>query len=142
MMKKHTLFLPILFILLLASCNDNPAWVGKSNPEQKANIIASETCKCIYEMLGKEPGIEIDMLMEEAKAQQKSANGGLLSETVALGASPMILKAMSIEEDFSIKFDECECMAPIQENLLNQGVTFDDMMTSLDKNCLLGAFYN
>ena len=139
-MKKYTFFVLMAATLMLAGCNSNPAWVGP-DPKEKADGLAAETCKCLYEMVGKEPGWNLDELMEAAKSAYK-ANKDNLQAAVFESDNPAVLKAMEGEEDFSMKMDDCECMKPVQDGLLEKGVAFEEMMERLDKKCLLGAFYN
>ncbi len=140
-MKYRVLLIVGFLFVLLSGCNDNPAWVGKSNSTDKAEIQAAETCKCLYEMLDKEVSIDRDLVVSEIKARMKTDKTKLPSVVLA-SKDPETSKALAIEEDFSMKMDDCECMKPVHENLLNQGVTFEDMMDKLDIGCLLGAFYN
>lgn len=139
-MKKHTYLLVMAAALLLAGCNGNPAWVG-GKPNGKAENLAAETCKCLHEMVGKEPGWNLEKLMEATQAIYK-AHKADLQAAVFESDNPEVLKAMEGEEDFSMKMDDCECMKPVQDGLLEQGVAFEEMMAKLDKQCLLGAFYN
>ncbi|MBL0015256.1 MAG: hypothetical protein IPP17_02165 [Bacteroidetes bacterium] len=139
-MKKYAFFLLIATTLLLAGCDSNPAWVGPK-PKEKADGLAAETCKCLYEMVGKEPGWNLDELMEATKSIYK-AHQTDLQAAIFESDNPAVLKAMEGEEDFSMKMDDCECMKPVQDGLLEKGVAFEEMMERLDKKCLLGAFYN
>jgi hypothetical protein len=139
-MKKRFYFLLLMTSLLCAACDRNPAWDG-SKPQDKADKLAEETCKCLYTMMDAEPGWELDLIMEEVKAIRKSTKGDL-QMAVLETENPAVLKALLGEEDFSLKMDDCECMEPVQDGLLEQGVAFETMMERLDKHCLLGAFYN
>lgn len=139
MKLRPFLFLPLL-ALLLTACNSNPAWSGP-NPTAKADVLAAETCKCLYEMGGEEASWDLDAIMKEVKAIRKKTKGDL-QMAILETENPQVLKALMGEEDFSMKMDDCECMKPIQDGLLEQGVSFEEMMARLDLNCLLGAFYN
>ncbi len=139
-MKKYAFFTLMAATLFLAGCNSNPAWVGP-DPKEKADGLAAETCKCLYEMVGKEPGWNLDELMEAAKSAYKT-NKDNLQAAVFESDNPAVLNAMEGEEDFSMKMDDCECMKPVQDGLLEKGVAFEEMMERVDKKCLLGAFYN
>lgn len=140
-MKNRALILIGFLFVLLSGCNDNPAWIGKSDTEDKAEIQAAVTCKCIYEMLEKESGIDRDLVFSEIKTKRKTDKTKLPSLVLA-SKDPETMKALAIEEEFSMKMDDCECMKPVHEDLLNQGVTFEEMMDKLHQGCLLGAFYN
>lgn len=130
----------LVLLLMLSACDSNPAWDGHK-PKEKAERLAAGTCKCLYEMAGKEPGWELSKIMDEVEAIHKKVKGNI--QMAVLGSSnPAIVKALEGEEDFSLKMDDCECMKPIQDGLLEQGVSFEAMMEQLDQHCLLGAFYN
>jgi hypothetical protein len=139
-MKTFALLSLVALVTLLAGCNRNPAWDG-SKTEDKADRLAAETCKCLYEMAGQEPGWDLDGIMREIKSLRK-AGGRNLQNALLKSDNPVIQKALAAEEDFSLKMDDCECMKPVQDGLLDQGVSFDAMMTRLNAHCLLGAFFN
>jgi hypothetical protein len=139
-MKKFALLSIVAVVTLMAGCNRNPAWDG-SRIVDKADRFAAETCTCLYKMAGQEPGWNRDAIMREIKSLRKAGSRSLQS-AVLQSDNPEIQKAIAVEEDFSLKMDECECMKPVQDGLLDQGVSFDEMMTSLNTHCLLGAFYN
>ena len=139
MKLRHILFLAIS-ALLFSACDSNPAWDGPK-PTTKTDKLAAETCKCIYEMAGKEPGWDLPAILEAVQSIRKS-NKGDFHDAVMSSENPAILKAMEGEEDFSIQMDDCECMVPTQDGLLEQGVPFEEMMAKVDLHCLLGAFYN
>jgi len=139
-MKKRPYFLLLILALALTACDSNPAWDGPK-PKSKADKLASETCKCVYEMMGTEPGWKLDEIMTAVKAIRKKTKGDL-QMAVLESENPAIGTALDGEEDFSIKLDDCECMKPVQDGLLEQGVAFEEMMSKLDMHCLLGAFYN
>jgi hypothetical protein len=139
-MKKNAFFLLLAATLLLVGCDSNPAWVG-SKPTEKVDGLAAETCKCLHEMIGKEPGWNLDEIMEATKAIYKAKKPDLQA-AVFESDNPAVLKAMEGEEDFSMKMDDCDCMKPVQDGLLEKGVAFEEMMERLDKKCLLAAFYN
>ena len=141
---KRLRFLPLLLpvILLFAGCDSNPAWVGPSPKEgDKAGNIAAEACKCMYDMAGQEKDWDRTKLMEAIKAIRKNAPNEFLTAVIS-SDDPDISKAIQAEEEWSIKLDDCDCMKPVQDGLLEQGVAFEEMMEILDKQCLLGAFYN
>jgi hypothetical protein len=139
-MKQRVFLFLVLGSLLIVGCNKNPAWTGPE-PKDKADAFAFETCKCLHEMVGKQPGWDVEKLMDEVRSIQKKTKGNL-QNAVLESENPDILKALEGEEDFSMMIDDCECMKPIQDGLLEQGVPFETMMEKLDMNCLLGAFYN
>jgi hypothetical protein len=140
MKRHHHLVLFLLGCLFFAACDSNPAWVGPKG-EGKADKLAAETCKCLYEMVGSEAGWDRDAILEEVKKIRKGTKRNL-QDAVLESENPAVVKALSGEEDFSMKMDECECMEPVQDLLLEQGVAFEEMMGRLDQHCLLGAFYN
>ena len=108
-MKQYGFLLLAIFLLVLSGCNDNPAWLGKSTATNKAEIQAAETCKCVYAMLELESGIDRDALIGEIKAKMKAQNT-TLPPSLDDSKDPETLKLMAIEEDFSLKMDECDCM--------------------------------
>jgi hypothetical protein len=138
MKLRHFIGLACL-ALLFAACG-NPAWVGPK-PTSKVDKLASETCTCVYDMMGAEPGWNRDAILDAIKDLYK-ANKKNWHDDVRNYENPDIQAAFVTEEDFSMKMDDCDCMKPVQDALLEQGVSFDDMMASLDIHCLLGAFYN
>jgi hypothetical protein len=140
MKKRPYIILLLLACLLFAACDSNPAWVG-SKPKEKADKLAAETCKCLYDMVGSEAGWDRDAILEEVKKIRKGTKRNL-QEAVLESENPAVVKALSGEESFSMKMDECECMEPVQDGLLEQGVSFEEMMGRVDVYCLLGAFYN
>lgn len=139
-MKKRPYILILFACMFFAACNSNPAWEGP-NPKEKADKLAAETCKCLYAMMGEETGWDLDQIMEETEKIKRSTQRNL-QDAVLESENPAVLKALSGEEDFSIKMDDCDCMEPVQDGLLEQGVPFEEMMERLDRHCLLGAFYN
>jgi hypothetical protein len=139
-MKLRPLFFLFVLALLVSACDSNPAWDGPS-PTGKADKLAAETCKCLYTMVGEEAGWDRDAILEAVKAIRKKTKGDLQMEVLA-SEDASIQKALSGEEDFSLKMDECDCMKPVQDGLLEQGVSFEEMMAKVDLHCLLGAFYN
>jgi hypothetical protein len=139
MKLRPLIFLPLL-ALLVTACDSNPAWDGPK-PTAKADVLAADACKCLYQMIGEEPGWDLDAIMEEVKAIRKKTKGDL-QMAVLSSEHPKVIAALDGEEDFSIKMDDCECMQPVQDGLLEQGVAFEEMMARLDLHCLLGAFYN
>lgn len=140
-MKHCYLLLLLPTAFLVAACNRNPAWTSSTDASKKADVLAEETCKCVYEMMGQEPGWNRDHILEAVK-EIRSTNPRDLHAAVLESSHPEIMQALEDEEEFSLKLDDCECMEPVQDALLEQGVDFDAMMNSLDQNCLLGAFYN
>jgi hypothetical protein len=139
-MKTFRFLLMVCVAVLFASCNDNPAWDGHK-AASKAEAHAVQTCKCVYEMMEKEPGYDLPKIMEEVKALKKIVPNDL-QNAVLTAETPAIMKANQNEAAFSEKMDDCECMKPVNDLLLEQGVDFHDVMEQLDLHCLLGAFYN
>jgi hypothetical protein len=139
MKLRHFIFLAAT-ALVFTACNSNPAWDGPK-PNGKVDKLAAETCSCVYDMMGAESGWDLPAILEEIKSIRKKTTGDLQAAVMA-SENPAITKAMQGEEDFSIKLDDCECMKPVQDGLLEQGVAFEEMMAKLDMHCLLGAFYN
>lgn len=139
-MKLRHLALLLTLAIAVTACDSNPAWDGPK-PTDKTEKLAAETCKCLYTMAGSEAGWDRDAIMDAVKAIRKKATGDL-QMMVLSSDNAAIQKALAGEEDFSLKMDDCECMKPVQDGLLEQGVAFEDMMAKLDMHCLLGAFYN
>ncbi len=139
-MKLRHLILLLLLGTLLTACDSNPAWDGPK-PKSKAETLAAESCKCLHQMITTEPGWDIEAIMTELKSLRKGHKGDLQAAVFA-SQNAAIQAALKGEEDFSIKMDDCECMKPVQDGLLEQGVAFEEMMSKLDMHCLLGAFYN
>lgn len=138
-MKKYISLTMLAAVVLLAGCNDNPAWLGKAG--SKTEELAAETCKCVYSELEKDASLDLGAIMTAVKALHEQHKDDL-HDAVFDSDDAAIQKALAKEEDFSLMLDDCECMKPVQDALLEKGVPFEDMMEVLDKQCLLGAFYN
>lgn len=139
-MKLRSFIFLASIALLLTACDSNPAWDGPK-PKSKAEKLAAETCKCVYQMVGEEQGWDLEAIMEEVKLLREKTKGDL-QQAVLESENAAVVAALKGEEDFSMKMDDCECMKPVQDGLLEQGVAFEEMMSRLDMHCLLGAFYN
>jgi hypothetical protein len=138
-MKKYISLTLLGCLVLLSSCNNNPAWIGKG--DAKADELAAETCKCVYTEMEKDESLNLPAIMEAVKALHEQHKDDL-HDAVFDSENADVKKAIAKEEDFSLMLDECECMKPVQDALLEKGVPFEEMMSVLDKKCLLGAFYN
>lgn len=142
MKKIRHLLLLLPMAVLLVGCDSNPAWIGPSPKEgDKAGTLAAEACECMYDMAGKEQGWDRTKLVDAIKDIRKNVKGEFITAVLS-SDNPDIAKAIAAEEDWSMKLDDCECMKPVQDGLLEQGVAFEQMMEILDRQCLLGAFYN
>jgi hypothetical protein len=139
-MKLRHIILLLTLAITVTACDSNPAWVGPK-PVDKSDKLAAETCKCLYTMMGEEPGWDLEAILEAVKEIRKASPANT-QEMVLASENAAIAKAMDGEEDFSLKMDDCECMKPVQDGLLEQGVSFEEMMARLDMHCILGAFYN
>jgi hypothetical protein len=140
LMKLRHIFLLLGLAILFSACESNPAWDGPK-PSDNADKLAYEACGCTYEMLGKEAGIDLSAVMKELKSIRKASKANF-QMAVLETESPELIAALQNEGDFSIKMDDCECMKPVQDALLEKGVAFEEMMARLDMHCLLGALYN
>ena len=139
-MKLRQFVCLLCLSLSMVACSGNPAWVGAS-PTGKTEKLAADACNCVYEMMGTEAGWDRQAILDEVKAIRKKSKTNWQMDILA-SANAAIVKGIKDEEEFSLKLDDCECMKPIHDGLLEQGVAFEEMMASLDLHCLLGAFYN
>lgn len=139
-MKLRHLLPLITMALLVTACDSNPGWIGAS-PKGKTEELASETCKCLYELAGTYPGWDRAAILEEIENIRKTDKSDLPA-AIEASDNAALSKAFNDEYDFSMKVDECDCMKPVLDGQLERGVDFDEMMDVIDTRCLLGAFYN
>lgn len=134
---KTTLFLA--GVALLSGCNGNPGWDGHKS-EAKADLLAQDACKCIYEVMDADVDFDMDNIistMDDYKKHQSSGASGSISEKF-----PDIATAMMKMLELTSKIDGSPCMGEVDEKALGQGVPIEDVLDALDAHCSLAVFYN
>ncbi|HHG86638.1 MAG TPA: hypothetical protein ENJ82_17955 [Bacteroidetes bacterium] len=131
-MKHFKILLITIFCTFsLWACDTNPGWDG-SQPAGAAEVLAKETCKCIYEVMAEmEDVFDIDLILDKMLEKNKGTT-----------EIPDIDIALKMEAAISIKVDDCECMKPVNDAAFNRGVELEDLLNAVDKHCTLGVFYN
>jgi|JI10StandDraft_1071094.scaffolds.fasta_scaffold363861_2 hypothetical protein len=137
MQKRWTLLCGGL--LLLAACNSNPGWEGTKSGS-KADALAEEACKCIYEVMDAESDFNMGKVLgglEEYKKFQAAGSEGSISEKW-----PDIAIAMMKVVELTEKIDGSPCMGEVDDKALAQGIPIEEMFDALDAHCSLAIFYN
>jgi hypothetical protein len=135
---KKILFIPAAF-LLLAGCSGEPGWTGKE-PASKAEILAQETCKCIYEVMDAETAFDMGAIMDGLKdfrEHQRKGGSGSIEEKW-----PDIAKAMMMMVELSEKIDGSPCIGEVDDKAVAQGISIEAIGEVLDQQCELSMFYN